>query len=143
MRRLTVLPAIVALALLLGACAAGSDDDGGDRATGRATGLAEKTVEAGEVTVKITPKGVDGEGATFAVVLDTHSVELDVDVAAEADLVVGGTAWTDPEWDGAGPSGHHREGTLRFAAAGEATGPVELTIGGLPEPVRVTWTLDP
>ncbi|HEX7165531.1 MAG TPA: hypothetical protein VF230_00990 [Acidimicrobiales bacterium] len=72
---------------------------------------------------------------------DTHSVELDLDVAASARLVVDGTPWTAPVWDGTGPSGHHREGTLRFTATGDSTGTAELTIAGLPELVRVTWDL--
>jgi hypothetical protein len=140
MRRLTRLVAAFALgaAALLGACS----DDGTSSETGTGAGFARKTVEAGEVTVKLTPERIDGDGAAFDVAFDTHSVELGLDVAANARLVVEGTAWTDATWGGAGPGGHHRDGTLRFTAAGEATGTAEVTIDGLPEPVRATWNLE-
>lgn len=142
MRRLTRMVIVTAVALgaatLLGACAS----DGTDSEATRAADLARKTVEAGEVTVKITPERIDSDGAAFAVVLDTHSVELDLDIAGNARFVVDGTTWTDATWDGAGPGGHHREGTLHFTAAGGVTGPAELTINGLPETVRATWNLE-
>lgn len=145
MRHLTRLAAVTATVLgaatLIAACGSEGTDSQATSATS-AAGLARKTVEAGEVTVKITPERIDSDGAAFAVVLDTHSVELDLDVAVNAGFVVDGTTWTDATWDGAGPGGHHREGTLRFTAAGQATGTAELTIDGLPEPVRTTWNLE-
>ena len=140
MRRLTrrlALPGIVAATVvLLAAC--GSDDP----ATPTDAVLPARTVEAGEVTVKIEPTGITSSGAAFKVVLDTHSVELDLDVAAGATLVVDGTEWPAATWDGPGAGGHHREGTLTFDAAGEPTGTAELTISGLDEPVEATWDLD-
>lgn len=140
MHRLTRLVAVAAVVLgaawLLGACGDDTTSEAG------ASGLASKAVEAGDVTVKFTPERIDGDDAAFDVAFDTHSVELEVDIAAKAGLVVNGTAWTDAAWDGAGPGGHHRAGTLRFTAAGVAAGKAELTITGLPEPVRATWDLD-
>jgi hypothetical protein len=93
------------------------------------------------VTVTITPTRIDATGAEFAVAFDTHSVDLDLDVAANAALTVDGTDWTDPSWDGAAPGGHHREGTIRFTASGPARGDAVLTIRGLDELVTATWTL--
>jgi hypothetical protein len=140
MRRLTRLLAgaavIVTTAALLGAC--GSDDD---PAAGSPV-LPARTVEADEVIVEITPAQLDADGAVFDIAFDTHSVDLSVDVAAAATLVVDGTEWDGAEWDGAGAGGHHREGRLRFRPGGDPTGPVELTITGLPDPVRATWDLD-
>lgn len=142
MLRLTRLVAATAVTLgavaLLDAC---SDDRAPDDARGDGA-LAARTFEAGEVTVKLTPDRIDAEGATFDVVLDTHSVELDLDVAAHARLVVDGTPWTGATWTGAGPGGHHREGSLRFTAAGASAGTVELVIDGLPAPVRAAWNLE-
>lgn len=103
--------------------------------------LAEREVEAGEVTVKVRPVRIDDEGAEFRVVFDTHSVDLGFDVAGNAQLTVGGSAWTDPSWEGAAPGGHHREGTLRFRSGGSATGEVELRLAGLPVPVTATWAI--
>ncbi len=96
-------------------------------------------VEAGAVTVEFALRQLDGTGAVFEVVFDTHSVELDQDLAREAHLTVGDTPWPYAEWTGDGASGHHREGELRFAAGGPAIGTVTLTIDGLPEPVTATW----
>lgn len=106
-----------------------------------AAALPARTVEAGKVTVKVTPTLLDSSGATFAIVLDTHSVELSLDVAAGAVLNVGGTVWPTSGWSGDGPSGHHRTGQLRFTAGGPATGTATLTISGLPAPVEATWVL--
>ena len=140
MRRVTRVLAgaavIVAAAGLLGACGSDGDD------TTETPGLGTRAVEAGEVTVTITPLQLDGDGAAFDVAFDTHSVELDLDVAANAELVVDATPWSDATWDGAGGGGHHREGILRFPPAGEPTGTAELTIGGLPDPVSATWDLE-
>lgn len=133
MRRLTTVAAAVLAVVALAACA---DDDG----PAPATALPEQELTAGEVTVKVTPKAVDDKGAEFAVSFDTHSVELDLDVAAQAELAVDGIAWADPAWEGDGPSGHHREGTLRFSPRGGAAGQIMLTIGGLAAPVTARWT---
>ena len=100
-----------------------------------------RTVEAGAVEVIITPILIDSSGATFAIVLDTHSADLSLDLATSALLDVGGTAWINAGWTGDGPSGHHREGEIRFTAQGPAQGTATLTISGLPEPVEATWEL--
>lgn len=134
MRRLTPLLVAGAFAVVLAAC--GSDDP-----PVAAAGLDTRTVTIGEVEVTITPTRVDDTGASFAVVFDTHSVDLDLDVADTVTLTVDGKAWTDPTWDGAGPGGHHREGTLTFTAAGPANGDAVLTIEGLDEPATAQWAL--
>jgi hypothetical protein len=137
MRRVTHRLAITALVLataVLAGC-------GGDEAAPPGA-LPARTVEAGEVTVKITPQQITTDGASFSVVFDTHSVELDLDVVAASQLVVDGERWTAASWDGAGPGGHHREGTLTFDAVGDASGTAVLTIDGLPESVEATWDLE-
>ena len=142
MRRVTprVITAGVVLgaALLLAACSGEAERD----TPALRAGFASRTVEAGEVTVKLTPQRIDADGATFEIVFDTHTVDLDFDVAANARLLVDGTVWRGATWEGPGPGGHHREGTLGFTAAGEATGTAQLSIDGLPRPVRATWELE-
>lgn len=141
MRRLTRLAwlaALVALAVVVLTACGGDGDDG----PGSADRLPTRTVEVGEVTVKVTPVRIDRRDAEFKVAFDTHSVELDLDVADAARLTVGGTQWDGPVWDGDGPSGHHREGTLRFAARGDPTGTARLQIDGLADPVTTTWELE-
>jgi hypothetical protein len=123
-----------ALAVVLAAC--GSDDP-----PVAAAGLDTQTFTVGEVELTITPTRVDDTGAAFTVAFDTHSVDLGLDIANTATLTVDGQAWTDPAWDGDGPGGHHREGTLTFTAAGPAEGDAVLTIDGLDEPATARWAL--
>ena len=103
-------------------------------------GLDEQRIEAGEIAVTIRPVRVDDDGATFEIILDTHSVELDGDLT-RATLVVAGTAWPIGGLRGDGPGGHHREGELRFDAAGVASGTAILQLDSLPEPVEARWEL--
>ena len=134
--------AAVLAVVVLAACADNGDDDGGGGGGGgaRAT-LATRTAEAGAVSVKMTPVRIDASGAEIKVLLDTHSVDLGLDVAAGSRLAVGGKDWGAATWSGAGPGGHHREGVLRFRASGPAAGRAELSIAGLPEPVTAAWDL--
>ena len=134
MRRLIVVVGV--LTVLVAAC-------GGDKEPATRASLAERKVVAGEVTVTIQPVRIAQDGAEFKIVLDTHSVELDLDVAGAARLVVDGTEWRGATWDGAGPGGHHREGTLRFSAGGPPAGDAVLTISGLDRPTAARWTLGP
>jgi hypothetical protein len=91
---------------------------------------AAQTTNAGGVTVKITPRPV-ADGATqweFAVVLDTHSQNLDDDLVKSAVLVADGAQISPTEWRGAGAGGHHREGVLVFAAPDKPANSVEIRI---------------
>lgn len=143
MRRRVLIGCMIAVAMLaLAACGGGSDAKTASASSaGAASALETTTVEAGAVTVKIDPVRLDASGAEFKVSFDTHSVELSLDVARSSTLTVGAGQWSGASWSGDGPSGHHREGTLRFASGGPAQGDVVLTIGGLPAPVTATWTL--
>ena len=97
------------------------------------------TTSAGEIDIELQPHHVDGTGAEVKVVLDTHSVELGMDLVTGATLEVGGVAWPTVAWDGDGPSGHHREGRLRFDVGGSADGPIELRLVGFADPIVATW----
>lgn len=125
------------LVSILGGCgSATSSDDGAASNPG-----VDRTIEAGSVTVKLQLRQLDVDGAVFELIFDTHNVELDQDLVQEARLVVGETPWPTEEWSGDGVGGHHREGELRFTAAGPAEGVATLTIDGLPEPVIATWEI--
>ncbi len=97
-----------------------------------------QVVQAGEVEVTVTPTMAPGN-AGFALVLDTHSVELDMDLAAAATLTVDGRDAGTASWAGQEPGGHHREGTLTFAADASDGSILVLRLDGLAEPVEVTW----
>lgn len=144
MNRRSLVGGVVAVVLgagLVGGLFATRQDGDRARSTPNEAGLAPRTVTAGAVTVKIRPHHVDDTGAEFEVAFDTHSFDLGFDVAKASRLTVAGTTWPAPTWSGAGPGGHHREGTLRFASAGDAAGPVELSIAGLPAPVDTRWAV--
>jgi hypothetical protein len=68
------------------------------------------------VTVKVTLKPAPAGEWLFAVVLDTHSQELSDDLMSAAVLVAGDAVIRPVAWSGTASGGHHREGTLKFAA---------------------------
>lgn len=102
-----------------------------------------RSVQAGPVLVSIRPLRFDGSGAAFEIGLETHSVDLSVDLAGAARLEVAGAVWPGATWEGDPPGGHHRSGELRFPAAGPAEGTAVLTIDGLPRPVEASWDVVP
>lgn len=75
-----------------------------------------QTKEGGNVTVEVTPQELAiGKGAIFQIVFDTHSVDLDFDVAAAAELRdEQGNSYGAAIWNGDPPGGHHRKGVLTF-----------------------------
>ncbi|WP_084965417.1 hypothetical protein [Thermoactinospora rubra] len=100
--------------------------------------LATRTVQAGEVEVRMTPLSLDSTGARFQITLDTHTVELNSDPAA-ARLLVNGAPAGGATWTGSAPGGHHRTGTLAYATPIPSGATVELRIGGLPREAVGTW----
>ena len=125
---LTVLT--IVFSLILTACAGGATPDESTVTTAteqrdEPANDAELAREdsQGAVTITVTPLNLDNPGDTldFAVVLDTHSVELDMDLSTLAALTTdtGRTAlpvaWTGPS------GGHHVEGTLSFPVSVEGS----------------------
>jgi hypothetical protein len=139
-RRLTIAVTVIALLAVSGLLLATRGGDDSPPAAANVTGLDNQALSADEVDIDIEPRQLDDTGAVFAVTLDTHSTELSMDLTAAA-LEVAGTPWPVAGWDGDGPSGHHREGELRFEAAGPATGTARLVLAGFSEPVEVRWEL--
>lgn len=109
-----VLILLLTVSLFLVACAPTQKDS----AVGTDTDNLTRTEIQGEVTLKITPLNLDNPGDTleFEVVLDTHTLELDMDLAALATLTTDTGLTLQPTlWD-APKGGHHAEGTLAFPA---------------------------
>lgn len=129
-RRRIALIVIVGLTggLVLASCSSDDSDD---------NGLGSRKTQVGEVEIDVALRRLD-DVAEFDVTLDTHSGSLDADLEL-SQLSVGGTDWSSPTWDGDGPGGHHREGTLRFDAGSPADGDVRLSLGGFGEDVVLTW----
>ena len=95
----------------------------------RESGFMTDTVtdEQGAVTVAVTPLNLNEPGETldFEVVLDTHSVDLGMDLAeratlnTDAGLAVVPSAWEAPS------GGHHVAGTLSFPAISDGKSTLE------------------
>ena len=84
------------------------------QATG--VGLAQ-SAEAGAVTVEVMPLKLDDPAAQtldFQVTMDTHTVELGVDLAKMAALQVAGKEVAATNWQTPSTGGHHVEGVLSF-----------------------------
>jgi hypothetical protein len=140
-----LLAAVVLLAL--GACTPTSAPAAGAASTApfdstvpSATG-ATQVRDGGQVSLAVTWRGPEA-GAVFLVAMDTHSVDLDsLDLAQLATLKTPAGELSPTGWE-APKGGHHRAGTLTFAATtadGRPTiggGPIELLIrdvAGVPE----------
>ena len=75
-----------------------------------------RTDEQGAVTVEVTPLNLDSPGVTldFDVTLNTHSVDLGIDLAGLAQMTTdNGRSALAARWD-APSGGHHVQGTLSF-----------------------------
>lgn len=110
-------------------------------------GAAYKTLadEQGAVSVAVTPMNLNaGESLLdFEVAMDTHSVDLSMDLAALATLTANnGRSVTAAAWD-AVPGGHHVSGVLSFPAMVDGTAVLDgassltLTIRNVDAPERV------
>jgi len=93
----------------------------------------KQSIPGGGVTVDVTFLKEHGEGPTFKVVLDTHSVNLDgyrfEEIVRVRDGKGGELAPTAVE--GAEGSGHHREATVRFAWPDPKPRTLELVVKGV------------
>lgn len=132
--RVLLRSAFVVVALGLSACSSGAADSG-------ETKLSEQTRTVGGVEVKVTPTSLSRDGAAFTIALNTHAGSLDGDLAKTSTLTVGGSKWPAKGWDGASAGGHHRVDSLTFGPGRPPTGQVVLTLSGVGDPVRFTWTL--
>ena len=108
----------LAIGLVAAACTAAAPSASpasSQPATRDGAGLGEQTSQAGAVAIVAT--WLDGGTPAARVVLDTHSVNLDgFDLKELARARLDGGAWVAPSaWD-APRGGHHRAGTLTFAA---------------------------
>lgn len=90
-----------------------------------------QTDEQGEVVVEVVPLKLskDAQVWKFKVVLNTHSVELDADMAASSVLFDdSGREYSAISWEGTQAGGHHREGTLSFTPVTPMSKSVEIRI---------------
>ena len=75
----------------------------------------EQVDENGPVTVTIKPIDISEESWNFEVTLQTHSVDLDMEILKSIILLDAEGEEVFPDiWDGDVPGGHHRAGILSF-----------------------------
>lgn len=139
--KLFLLPLLLTASLILAACS--TEPAGSSPELTRFDGQ-------GAVKINVTPLNLENpsDQLEFDVVLDTHSVDLSMDLATLATLTtdkgisVQATLWDAPR------GGHHVEGKLIFPATKESTPLIEgankltLTITNVDAPSRVfEWAL--
>ena len=113
-------------------------------AAGTDSALGEQSSEAAAITIVATWLATGTPAVRVA--MDTHSVDLDeFDLGTLARVRLDGGPWVAPSaWD-APKGGHHREGTLAFAALDRASlhaaALIELEVRDIAVPSRILrWT---
>ena len=97
-----------------------------------------QSAEVGGVTVEVTPLNLHdmaAESLDFQIVLNTHSVELDQDLAEIAVLLVDDLEYTASRWDGSS-GGHHVSGQLSFGVLKTANQPILADVGSISLVIR-------
>jgi hypothetical protein len=107
-----------------------------------------QTKDEASVTVKIAPLNLNDQSAAtldFKITLDTHSVDLNYDLATMATLSNDAGEKVQPiKWDGPAGGGHHKEGVLSFPQLKNRGQALTLTLRGVadvPER-RFTWKVN-
>lgn len=103
----------------------------------------EGTIEASVEPVSFSE---DSSSWDFKVILNSHSAEIDSDLAALSELIgEKGVSYKATAWDGSPPGGHHREGILKFKPISPKPATITLRInqvGGIAER-NFTWSISP
>lgn len=146
MKRFILVPFLMAL-FLLAACSPTQKDS----VSNTNVPYQPQTDGQGAVTVNITPLNLDqpDDSLKFDVSLETHSVELDMDLATLATLTTDtGISVTSTLWD-APRGGHHVEGVLSFPSQKDGkpvldgAKQITITITGVDNATRAfTWDLN-
>lgn len=138
-RRLILFTSFFALVvLLLSACSGATTPTATGSNSSNLTGVSAAGFEtqsnsSGSVTVDVKPTALEvGKPMTFDIALNTHSVDLSNDITKTTFLRDdSGREYPPIAWDGSGRGGHHRAGTLTFAAFTSKPRFIELVIKGL------------
>lgn len=103
-----------------------------------------KINDEGGVEILVQPLDVRSSEWTFGITLNTHTGNLDADLAGSATLTDDrGNIFTPIRWDGAPPGGHHRQGTLIFQAITPRPDSITLTVKNIGDVAEreFTWQL--
>ncbi len=145
-----LLPALLILSLVLAACSAASTPPPSTESASLSNDSAMRTDQQGAIIFEITPLNLDAptDALEFDVVMDTHSIDLSMDLATLSTLTTDtGVSVAAILWD-APLGGHHVEGKLIFPATKDSKSILEgatkltLTIVNLDAPTRIfEWEL--
>ena len=153
-----ILPALLTLSLVLAACSATATplqidpqpDSVPTESSSPSNDSATRTDEQGAIIFEITPLNMNAPTDTleFDVVMDTHSIDLSMDLATLSTLTTDTGVSVDATlWD-APLGGHHVEGKLIFPATKNNKSILEgatkliLTIRNVDAPTRIfEWEL--
>ena len=98
------------------------------------TKLEPRTSNENGVLVVVTPKHVGPNDRIweFDVSVDTHVKPLNADITKNSSLIdSSGQHFKALKWEGTGPGGHHRKGTLQFLRPDPLPASVAVEIDGL------------
>lgn len=109
-------------------------------------GLKSQSSAAQGVTVKVAPGDLSAASKqwAFQIAFDTHSQDLADDLMKSAALIADGDKRYAPKaWEGDGPGGHHRSGTLVFDSVAPRPQTVELQLqrAGEAAPRSFRWQM--
>ncbi len=111
--------------------------------TDNAINLGPVSDDQNSVTFEVEPQPFAlNEPIKFSISMDTHSVALDFDPAQISTLIVDGKEVKATSWDGPGPGGHHRSGTLTFPSISGRPKKIRLEMRGAAGADRIfEWSL--
>lgn len=125
------------VAMLAASC---GSSDSGTAATETAAGsmnnvpLPQQKSQSGDVAVVVMPGNLAADATTwtFKVTLDSQGADLSEDLATAAVIVDdSGKEYPASGYEGDGPGGKHREGTLSFAAITPPPNSITMKIRGV------------
>lgn len=139
MQRVWKILVFVATVTVLAAFTASCGGNGGETTTetaaaGNAVTLPKQTSQSGDIDVSVTPGDIaaDAKTWTFSITVDSKGAEITEDLAAAAVIVDDkGKEYPATGYEGDGPGGTHRAGTLSFAPITPAPESITMKVRGV------------
>lgn len=89
----------------------------------------EQVGETASVTVMVKPTDISEDSCYFEVTLQTHSIDLDMDILKSVILLGDNAEEILPDiWEGDAPDGHHRTGILTFQKVNSVQDEIRLQV---------------
>ena len=108
-------------------------------------GYAPQISDMQSIKITVAPRNILGTAKSweFEVIVESHTRDLNDDLAKSAVLIADGKQYLPLLWEGAPPGGHHRKGLLRFKTIAPLPSSIELQIrlAGDAAPRSFKWLL--